>query len=95
MEVVHPKHRDMNGLSCPEKMPMPSLLLPRSVPSFRKRRCPMVEIIGFGTMVALVWLLAWSMASESESEKRRLGSSAAGSHHAEIIAQGTRARHAA
>ena len=55
----------------------------------------MIEIIGFGTMVALVWLLAWSMASESESEKRRLGSSAAGSHHAEIIAQGTRARHAA
>ena len=55
----------------------------------------MVEIIGFGTMVALVWLLAWSMARESESEKRRLGSSAAGGHHAEIVAQGTRGRHAA
>jgi hypothetical protein len=32
----------------------------------------MVEIIGLGTIVALVWLLAWSMAGESESEKRRI-----------------------
>lgn len=32
----------------------------------------MVEIIGLGTMVALVWLIAWSMAGESESEKRRV-----------------------
>ena len=55
----------------------------------------MVEIIGFGTMVALVWLLAWSMAGESESEKRRLGSSATGGRHVETVAQGTRARHAA
>jgi hypothetical protein len=31
----------------------------------------MVEIIGFGTIVALVWVLAWSMAGESESEKKR------------------------
>ena len=59
-----------------------------------KRRCLMVEIIGFGTMVALVWLIAWSMAGESESEKRRLGSSMAG-HNMETIAQGTRSRHAA
>jgi hypothetical protein len=32
----------------------------------------MVEIISLGTMVALVWLIAWSMAGESESEKRRV-----------------------
>ena len=55
----------------------------------------MVEIIGFGTMVALVWLLAWSMAGESESEKRRLGSSAAAGSNVDAIAQGTRSRHAA
>ena len=35
-------------------------------------RCPMVEIIGLGTMGALVWLIAWSLAGESESEKRRI-----------------------
>lgn len=55
----------------------------------------MVEIIGFGTMVALVWLIAWSMAGESESEKRRIGSSAAGGRAIETLAQGTRSRHAA
>lgn len=55
----------------------------------------MVEIIGFGTMVALVWLIAWSMAGESESERRRLGSSAAGGRNVEPAAQGTRSRHAA
>ncbi len=32
----------------------------------------MVEIIGLVTMGALVSLLAWSMAGESESEKRRI-----------------------
>ncbi len=32
----------------------------------------MVEIIGLVTMGLLVWLIAWSMAGESESEKRRL-----------------------
>lgn len=31
----------------------------------------MVEIIGLGTMSALVWLLAWSMTKESDSERRR------------------------
>ncbi len=55
----------------------------------------MVEIIGFGTMVALVWLIAWSMAGESESERRRLSSSAARDRNVEPIAQGTRSRHAA
>jgi len=32
----------------------------------------MVEIIGLGTMVALVLLLAWSMAGESESRRSGL-----------------------
>jgi len=32
----------------------------------------MVEIIGLGVMSALVWLLAWSMAGESDSEQRRI-----------------------
>jgi len=32
----------------------------------------MVEIIGLGTMSALVWLLAWSMANESQAEQRRM-----------------------
>ncbi len=62
---------------------------------FRKRRCPMVEIISFGTMAALVWLLAWSLAGESESEKRRMSSSHEGNHSAGTVAQGTRTRHAA
>jgi hypothetical protein len=55
----------------------------------------MVEIIGFGTMVGLVWLLAWSMEGEIESEKRRLGSSASADRNVETLAQGTRSRHAA
>ena len=55
----------------------------------------MVEIIGFGTMVALVWLLAWSMAGESESEKRRLGSSQRVVTLSRPSRQGTRTRHAA
>lgn len=32
----------------------------------------MVEIIGLVTMGALIGLLAWSMAGESESEKKRI-----------------------
>lgn len=32
----------------------------------------MVEIIGLGTMGVLSGLLVWSMAGESESEKRRI-----------------------
>ncbi|MCE3223503.1 MAG: hypothetical protein K0S58_1683 [Nitrospira sp.] len=55
----------------------------------------MVEMIGFGTMVALVWLLVWSMSGESESEKRRLGSSATGGSNIGTGMQGTRSRHAA
>lgn len=38
----------------------------------------MVEIIGLATMVALIWLLDWSMAGESDSERRRLAASGEG-----------------
>jgi hypothetical protein len=55
----------------------------------------MVEIIGLGTMVALVWLIAWSMAGESESEKRRLASSPGGSRSFDAVTSDKRARHAA
>ncbi|CBK42824.1 exported protein of unknown function [Nitrospira defluvii] len=34
-------------------------------------RCRMVTIIGLVTIVALVWLLAWAMGLESDSERRR------------------------
>lgn len=34
----------------------------------------MVEIIGVATIVALCWVLASSLAGESDSEKRRLAS---------------------
>ena len=54
-----------------------------------------VEIIGLGTMVALIWLLAWSMAGESESEKRRLAASPDGSRSFETVASDTKVRHAA
>ena len=55
----------------------------------------MVAIIGLGIMIALVWLLAWSMAGESESEKRRLGSSRDGHRSLEQGVQATRAKQAA
>jgi hypothetical protein len=31
----------------------------------------MVEVIGFGTICGLIWLLASAMANESDAEKRR------------------------
>lgn len=52
----------------------------------------MVELIGLGTMIALVWLIAWSMAGESESEKRRMISSLR--NNAAMTSQ-QRTRHAA
>lgn len=55
----------------------------------------MVEIIGFGTMVGLVWLIAWSMAGESASEKRRVISTAANREEIEAFTPGKRGRHAA
>lgn len=33
-------------------------------------RCDMVELIGLITISALVWLLAWSLACESNAERR-------------------------
>jgi hypothetical protein len=51
----------------------------------------MVEIIGVATVVALSWLLAASMATESDSEKRR----AASSSETLSTGEGTKAKHAA
>ena len=55
----------------------------------------MVEIIGLGTMVALVWLIAWSMVGESESEKRRISQSLESGGFVESVASQTGTRHAA
>jgi hypothetical protein len=55
----------------------------------------MVEIIGLGTMGALVWLIAWSMGGESESEKRRISMSRESGRATEVGARETRARYAA
>jgi hypothetical protein len=61
-----------------------------------QRRCNMeVEIIGVGTMIALVWLIAWSMAGESESERRRIASLPDSGHSFETASGETRVRHAA
>ncbi|MCW5798761.1 MAG: hypothetical protein KIT40_09700 [Nitrospira sp.] len=54
-----------------------------------------VEIIGAGTMIALVWLIAWSMAGESESEKRRITSAPGSGHSFETVSGEARVRHAA
>ncbi len=55
----------------------------------------MVEIIGLGTMGALVWLIAWSMGGESESEKRRISMSHESNRSAGAVASDTRTRYAA
>ena len=55
----------------------------------------MVEIIGLGTISALVWLIAWSMAKESESEKRRMSLSRERGFAVETGATETRTRYAA
>jgi hypothetical protein len=55
----------------------------------------MVEIIGLGTMVALVWLIAWSMVGESESEKRRISQSPESGGFVESVASQTGTRYAA
>ena len=54
-----------------------------------------VEIIGVGTMIALVWLIAWSMAGESESERRRISSASDTEHSFDTASGETRVRHAA
>ena len=55
----------------------------------------MVEIIGLGTMSALVWLIARSMAGESESEKRRMSMPHERGLAVETGASETRSRYAA
>lgn len=55
----------------------------------------MVEIIGLVIMGALVWLLAWSMAGEIDSEKRRISMSRGNDRFADTIPSQTQTRHAA
>lgn len=55
----------------------------------------MVEIIGLVSMGALVWVLAWSMAGESDSEKRRISMSRGNDRFADTIPSQTQIRHAA
>ena len=55
----------------------------------------MVEIIGLATMVALIWLLDWSMAGESDAERRRLTASGERGLLAPPASGDSRTRHAA
>jgi hypothetical protein len=55
----------------------------------------MVEIIGLVTMVALIWLLDWSMAGESDAERRRLQAAGEGGSVAAPAARDSRGRQAA
>ena len=55
----------------------------------------MVEIIGLATMVALIWLLDWSMAGESDAERRRLAASGEGGAMAPSAPGDSRRRQAA
>lgn len=55
----------------------------------------MVEMIGLVTMGALIGLLAWSMAGESESEKRRISRSGDSSSASRAIVSRTRIKRAA
>lgn len=54
-----------------------------------------VEIIGVATMIGLVWLIASSMAGESESERRRIASASDSGHSFETAPGNARVRHAA
>lgn len=49
----------------------------------------MVTIIGLVTIVTLIWLLAWAMGLESDSERRKLisASSAAPPTHSDIVTE--------
>jgi hypothetical protein len=55
----------------------------------------MVEMIGLVTMGALVSLLAWSMAGESESEKRRISGVGDRSPSSKAVMSETRTKQAA
>ncbi|MBX3234931.1 MAG: hypothetical protein KF814_02160 [Nitrospiraceae bacterium] len=54
----------------------------------------MVEIIGLGTIVTLVWLLAWAMGTEADSERLH-GSHGSVSHASNTAVDHDRVRHAA
>lgn len=56
----------------------------------------MVEIIGLTTVIALIWLLASAMATESEADRRRLSRATGNAVSVEEEeATGTETRHAA
>jgi hypothetical protein len=55
----------------------------------------MVEIIGLVTMGALIGLLAWSMAGESECEKRRISGVGTSTPSSKTVVSGTRTKQAA
>lgn len=55
----------------------------------------MVEIIGLVTMAALIGLLAWSMAGESESERRRVSGVGDSRPSSKTDVSGTRTKQAA
>jgi hypothetical protein len=55
----------------------------------------MVEIIGLVTIGVLIGLLAWSMAGESESEKRRISGVGDRSPSSKAVVSGTRTKQAA
>ena len=57
--------------------------------------CYMVEIIGLVTFVALTWLLASTMAAESEAERRRFSKLAGNLDSGGEGTTGSRAKHAA
>ena len=61
----------------------------------RKERWHMVEIIGLVTMGALIGLLAWSMAGESESEKRRISGVGGRGPSSKAVVSGRRTKQAA
>lgn len=45
----------------------------------------MVEIIGLVTMGALVWVLAWSLAGESDAERRKISSVRSSSRSGPVV----------
>lgn len=55
----------------------------------------MVEMIGLATIVALIWLLASTMATESEADKRRLYRLTSNAVSIQERATGTETKHAA
>lgn len=55
----------------------------------------MVEMIGVVTICALLWLQAWSMARESDSERKRTHLSHEGNHSLDVTPTHARPRQAA